>query len=73
MTSEILLENYPELVDELTAAAKETATKETAEAIARETAEKVRSKIGKMSVKKFAEQFGELHQKIVKAALQSNK
>ena len=67
LTSELLLEHYPELVAELTAAAKETAAKETAEAIAKDTAEKVRTKIGKMSVKKFAEQFSELHQKLVKA------
>ena len=68
LTSELLLEHYPELVAELTAAAKETAAKETAEAIAKDTAEKVRTKIGKMSVKKFAEQFSELHEKIVKNA-----
>lgn len=73
LTSEILLEVYPELIAELTAAAKETAAKETAKAIAKETAEKVRDKIGKMNIKKFAEQFGELYEKIVNDARKPDK
>jgi len=64
LTSELLLEHYPELVEELTAAVKETTAKETA----KETAENVRTKIGGMSVKKFAAQFSELYEKIVKDA-----
>lgn len=68
LTTAILLDQYPDLVEELTAAAKDTTAKETAEAIAKETSEKVRAKIAKMSVKKFTEQFGELAAKIQKAA-----
>ena len=68
LTTGILLDQYPDLVDEMTAAAKETTAKETAEAVAKETSEKVRSKIAKMSVKKFAEQFPEMAAKIVKEA-----
>lgn len=66
LSSEILITEYPEIVEQLTAAARKQTATETTERISGEIAETLRKKIDKLKPNEFAVQFPAVCKKIVK-------